>query len=256
MDQPGGFGAVPGVPPPGAPLSPDGRAWWDGARWLPLPPPMAPAAPAPAAAPPPPAVFGQVPLFFQPYPQPPDPAARPRKRGLFAVIAVVVLVAVGGTATYLITRPAPIPTGHTFTDPGGHFSAAFPTPPLSTTQTLTEDGADFTITEYEAQVSASDGYLVGYVVYPASFDAGDSYGVLGAAIQGALSAAGGTLMSRTDGTYHGLPSTDFLLAASGYYVEMRLVLDGESLFEIGIQSTQDPPPGFTGFANSLVILSP
>lgn len=48
-------------PPPGAPRSPDGQYWWDGAAWRPVPPP-APAAPAPQyAAPAPPAAQYGVP---------------------------------------------------------------------------------------------------------------------------------------------------------------------------------------------------
>ena len=44
-------------PPPGAPISPDGRWWWDGAAWQPMPPagqpPPPTAPPAPGLAPPP-----------------------------------------------------------------------------------------------------------------------------------------------------------------------------------------------------------
>ncbi len=183
---------------------------------------------------------------------------------MLAVIGLVVAVAAGATAGYLLTRPAAAPATHhsaapqphTYTDPGKHFSAAFPVTPLSTSQTLTENGVDVTITLYEAQVSGSEGYLAGYVAYPASVDVSNPSANLAGAIQGGVTAMNGTLVSQSESTYQGFPSADFLVSASGYYVEIRIVLDGHSLFEVGIQATQDPPADFHSFANSLVILAP
>lgn len=269
MDQPGG-GAAPGMPPPGAQLSRDGRSWWDGARWvavpapqIPAPPPLPPSSPpwAPPGPPPgfaaaPPGYYGQAPATFQPYWQPPPPPSRSgRRRGLVA-LSLVPVIAVCAIAGYLVTRPASTPAAHTYTDPGKHFSAAFPVTPLSTSQTLTEDGVDVTITMYEAQVSGSEGYMAGYAVYPQSVDTSNPTANLAGAVQGGVTAVNGTLLSQSQSTYQGFPSVDLLVSAGGYYIEYRFVLDGHSMFEIGIQSTQDPPPAFTAFANSLVILAP
>ena len=62
---------TPGYPPPpGAVISPDGRYWWDGRAWEPVPPPP----PAPPPAPPPSPLAGGA---FAPLPPSVAPAAVP-----------------------------------------------------------------------------------------------------------------------------------------------------------------------------------
>jgi hypothetical protein len=173
----------------------------------------------------------------------------------FALGALVVLVAGGGGA-YLLTRPASTPPAHRFTDPGNPFSVAFPVTPIATSSTTSVAGIEITVTEWEAQVSASDTYVAGYVAYPASVNTSNSSASLAGAVEGAVTAADGTLVSQSVGTYQGFPSVDFLLTTHGDYVEYWIVLDDNSAFEVGMSSTQNPPPGFTSFANSLLIIAP
>ena len=104
------------VVPAGAQLSPDGRYWWDGTRWAPVPPPLA-APPAPVAPVQPWAAAPQLPA---PSPVPmaypgatPVPMAAPRPasaRGSgarwVAVGVVVVVVLAAAIGVYLATRPS------------------------------------------------------------------------------------------------------------------------------------------------------
>ena len=89
-------------PPPYGSRSPDGRWWWDGKVWQPIPP----------ATPPPPPVYGQPPMYGQPpaYGQPPPygppiygqpagpwlrgpvgPPGRQRSIGVSILLAIVTL---------------------------------------------------------------------------------------------------------------------------------------------------------------------
>ncbi len=81
-DLGGPFGPPPAPsagPPPGAPLSDDGRYWWDGTRWNAVPPPAAPPPPPVAQPWTQAAVIAPVPVA-SPWVQPeatPDPVAQP-----------------------------------------------------------------------------------------------------------------------------------------------------------------------------------
>ncbi len=230
-DAPGGFGAPPGSP--GTPATYPGH-------------PGYPGYPAAAASP-----WGA-----------PPPPVPPRSRAgwLVAAVAALVVIGVGATAAVLLTgrrtSSPSAPSKPAFTDPGGHFSLAFPVTPISSSQTQTVQGTPITITLWQASVSSTDGYMAGYVAYPQSVDTSSPYTNLAGAVQGAVTGTGGTLVSQSQGTYQGFPSVDALISASNEYVEYRVILDGHSLFEVGVVSADDPPPNFTSFANSLRILAP
>jgi hypothetical protein len=189
-------------------------------------------------------------------------AGRSRARWITAVVAALVVIGVAATAAaVLVSQPAPhasssTPSPPLFTDPGSHFSVAFPVTPISQSETLPVNGADLTITEYVATVSSTDQYEAGYVLYPDSVDTSNPSVNLAGAVQGAVTSTGGTLLSQSQGTYQGFPSVDFLLSAQGEYVDYRVVLNGHSLYQVVVASTVNPPANFTSFASSLKILAP
>jgi hypothetical protein len=197
-------------------------------------------------------------------PTPPG-AGRSRARWITAVVAALVVLGVAATAAaVLVSQPASstsspsasTPSTPAFTDPGSHFSVAFPVTPISQSETLPVDGSNLTITEYVATVSSTDQYEAGYVLYPDSVDTSNPSVNLAGAVQGAVTSTGGTLLSQSQGTYQGFPSVDFLLSAAGEYIDYRVVLDGHSLYQVAVASTVNPPANFTSFASSLKILAP
>ena len=178
------------------------------------------------------------------------------------MVAALVVIGVAATAAaVLVSQPASpssssTPSTPLFTDPGGHFSVAFPVTPISQSETLPVNGADLTITEYVATVSSTDQYEAGYVLYPDSVNTSNPSVNLAGAVQGAVTSTGGTLLSQSQGTYQGFPSVDFLLSVQGEYADYRVVLDGHSLYQVAVVSTVNPPANFTSFASSLKILAP
>jgi hypothetical protein len=178
------------------------------------------------------------------------------------VVAALVVIGVAATAAaVLVSQPASpssasTPSTPLFTDPGSHFSVAFPVTPISQSETLPVNGTDLTITEYVATVSSTDQYEAGYVLYPDSVNTSNPSVNLAGAVQGAVTSTGGTLLSQSQGTYQGFPSVDFLLSAAGQYIDYRVVLDGHSLYQVAVGSTVNPPANFTSFASSLKILAP
>ena len=239
----------------------------------------------PAASPP--AGFGQAPAAPPPglpgphgaIAPPPPPTGRGSPLRLI-LLALVVLLALVAGGVYLITHrsapgsgpsapptrtpsaspaptlsPTPV-TSAAFTDPGHDFSALFPATPTSTTGSETEAGITLQYTIWLAtDPSTGDQYAVIYLPYPASANISDPRLGLQAGVNDMVATEGETLVSQQSTTYDGYPAEDCVVTKDGLYVEYQFLIAGHVFYAVGVESGQNPPPGFTAFAGSLEILS-
>ncbi len=235
----------------------------------------------------PPAAGGSAGLGIPEPPQPPPlpapggtPASgRPRSAFRTTLLALIALVVIAGGGYYALTHrtgtPAPAPSASgrptptatptptptatttvTFTDPGHDFSAAFPATPQSTVQSEPVDGATLNYTGWIAvDPSSGDQYLVIDMPYPASVNVSDPQLGLQTGVASMVSALKATVVSQTAGTADGYPDVDVLISTSGVYIDYRCILAGHAFYGAGVESAQNPPPGFAAFAASLTIYS-
>ena len=157
--------------------------------------------------------------------------------------------------------PAPTPsptqvTSAAFIDPGHDFSALFPATPTSTTGSETEAGITLQYTIWLAtDPSTGDQYAVIYLPYPASANISDPQLGLQAGVNDMVVAEGETLVSQQTTTYDSYPAEDCLVTKDGLYAEYQFLIAGHVFYAAGVESGQNPPPGFAAFAGSLQILS-
>jgi hypothetical protein len=241
----------------------------------------------------PPAAGGTAGLGIPEPPQPPplpapggQPApGRPRSALRTALLALIAVAVIAGGGYYALTHrtgtsvptpsasarptptatptptPPPTPTPSatttvTFTDPGHHFSAAFPATPQSATESETLDGTTLTYTGWTAvDPSTGDEYVVVDMPYPASVNVSDPELSLQAGVNSMVSSLKATVISQTSGTADGYPDVDVLISYSSIYIDYQCVLAGHAFYGAGVESAQDPPPGFAAFAASLTIYS-
>ncbi len=241
----------------------------------------------------PPAAGGSAGLGIPEPPQPPPLPApggrpapgRPRSALRTALLALIALAVIAGGGYYALTHrsgtPVPTPSASgrptptatptqtatatptptatttvTFTNPGHDFSAAFPVMPQSTTQSETVDGATLTYTGWTAvDPSTGDQYVVVDMPYPASVNVSDPPLSLRAGVNSMVSSLNATVISQATGTADGYPDVDVLVSTDGVYIDYECVLAGHAFYGAGVESAQNPPPGFAPFAASLTIYS-
>lgn len=284
-DQPEGEGQPPPPPPP--PPSPQSSA---GAAPAPTPalqffgPPLPTTPPRPT--PPPPS--GGHPAPTAPPLGLPDlgapapfeaPTAAPsatdftkpsgkRRTGLIAVIAgLIVLIAGGSAAGFLLTRPAAGRTGTTtsggsgggvgthtavgtpatsagtvsYTDPDQYYTAQFASEPTyhSTSQTSPVGNVPYRYAEY---VGPDVDQLVGVLVFSpgTSFDPAKG-------LQGIASAGNGSVVSSTPSTFQGYPSLEGVINLQGDYLKVQIVHVGNLAYIIGTAGPVNPPSDYARF---------
>jgi hypothetical protein len=212
----------------------------------PPPPSISPSGPPPAW--PPPGI---------PYAPPPRASTR---LWLWLVVGTVIAALV---ATVLVIGATGTPTSHPgsgtpaagFTDPTGHFSAAFRGTPVEDDNSLSIAGQSIPYVQWTNVIDLNTSETVGYVTYPSSFDFSAPNAALDGAVTGEAGNIQGTVVSKTFGTYEGYHSVDSIISAKGGFVESRVVLAGHSLFILLTTSLQNPPELFANFAPSLKILT-
>jgi hypothetical protein len=211
----------------------------------PPPPSISPSGPPPAW--PPPGI---------PYAPPPHSSTR---LWLWLVVGTVIAALVATVlvigATGVPSHPASGTPAAVFTDPTGHFSAAFRGTPVEDDNSLNVAGQAIPYVQWTDVIDLNTSETVGYVTYPSSFDFSAPNAALDGAVTGEAGNIQGTVVSKTFATYEGYHSVDSIISAKGGFVESRVVLAGHSLFILLTTSLQNPPELFANFAPSLKILT-
>jgi len=237
----------------------------------PTPPPPSGGHPAPSAAP------SGLPDLRAPAPFA-APAAAPsateltkpsgkRRTGLIAVIAgLIVLIAGGSAAGFLLTRPAAgkagptAPSGSgggagtqtaagtpaaagtvTYTDPDQYYTAHFASEPTyhATSQTSPVGNVPYRYAEY---VGPDVDQLVGVLV----FSPGTSFDTT-KGLQGIASAGNGSVVSSTPSTFQGYPSLEGVINLQGDYLKVQIVHVGNLAYIIGTAGPVNPPSDYARF---------
>lgn len=117
---------APATPPPGALISEDGRMWWSGSAWMPVP--SAPPAPPPAAATPPAAPAEQPAKRGPGRPRKgaQQPAQAPAEQPAQIVPDTPITRAIYTNGPTAPAQPAQSPTGHPFIDAAAEALASSP----------------------------------------------------------------------------------------------------------------------------------
>lgn len=184
-----------------------------------------------------------------------------RRTGLIAVIAgLIVLIAGGSAAGFLLTRPAsgragPTTSGtsgggvgtHTaagtvsYTDPDQYYTAQFASEPTyhATSQTSPVGNVPYRYAEY---VGPDVDQLVGVLVFSpgTSFDTAKG-------LQGIASAGNGSVVSSTPSTFQGYPSLEGVINLQGDYLKVQIVHVGNLAYIIGTAGPVNPPSDYARF---------
>jgi len=227
-------------------------------------------------------------------PEPPQPPpipapggrpapGRPRSALRTALLALIAVVVIAGGGYYALTHrtaapvthppttpaatptptPAPTPTPTPspaatviFTDPGHDFTAAFPATPQPTSESETVDGVTLSYTGWTAVDPATgDQYVVVDMPYPTKVNVSDPQQSLQAGVSAMVTSLSATVVSQSSGTADGYPDVDVLISSRGVYIDYECVLAGHVFYGAGVESAENPPPGFATFAASLQIHS-
>ena len=205
------------------------------------------------------------------HPGEPTPLVPPRPVGLWRVLAIAVSI----IATLLVagfaytSRPVASPLAPARADtatgnvPGvpsyvpisdtGHFTASFAGTPAKTTgQATPAPGVTLNTTTWEVVTSETDEF-VSYVQASRGF----APAALDQAIDGSAQGTQSTVLGRTKTTFQGMPAmTAVLHTSTGAYMEDLCVLDGRTMFLVGVGGTSNPPADYERFVSSFKILAP
>lgn len=190
-----------------------------------------------------------------------------RRTGLIAVIAgLIVLIAGGSAAGFLLTRPAAGKAGPTitggsgggaatqtavgtptaagtvsYTDPEQYYTAHFASEPTyhATSQTSPVGNVPYRYAEY---VGPDVDQLVGVLV----FSPGTSFDTT-KGLQGIASAGNGSVVSSTPSTFQGYPSLEGVINLQGDYLKVQIVHVGNLAYIIGTAGPVNPPSDYARF---------
>ncbi len=171
------------------------------------------------------------------------------------VLAVAVALVVVGTRTGT-TNGGGSSGGTSFTDPTNHFSAMYHDKPTEQDQSTPIGARTLNEVLWSDTIDSNQAEIVGYADFPADFTIADPHNALDGSVNGEVNNTHGSLVTKTFGTYQGFQSVDAVISVGGSgYAETRAVLAGRTLYIVVVTSTDNPPPLFSGFANSLHILN-
>lgn len=186
------------------------------------------------------------------------------------IAGLIVLIAGGSAAGFLLTRPAagragpttsggsggavgsqtasgtpttPAPAGGTvaYTDPDRYYTAQFASTPTyhSTTQTSPVGDVPYRYAEY---VGPDVDQLVGVLV----FSPGTSFDTT-KGLQGIASAGNGSVVSSAPSTFQGYPSLEGVINLQGDYLKVQIVHVGNLAYIIGTAGPVNPPTDYARF---------
>ncbi len=163
-----------------------------------------------------------------------DTHTRAVRRTLSVLLAVAAL-ATAACSSSGSSSTAKAPVAYTADD--GRFTAEFPSSPERDEQQVTVAGIDLVIVSYTTE-SKNDALTVGFTDYPEVTDVG---AVLDAAADGSANQINGTIESKTDTTFLGVPAKDVVISTDGASVYERIFVVENRLYTlIGVAENARP----------------
>jgi len=172
---------------------------------------------------------------------------RVTRRTLAVLLATASLTAVGCSSSPTPSKAAaPIP----YTAGDGRFKAEFPKTPVREENPVSVAGLDLVVVSYSTE-GTNEALTVGYADYP---QVQDPAGVLDAAAEGSAAKIGGTVESKTDTTFLGLPAKDVVISTTGAGLYERIFLVENRLYTLVGVSPYGRPASYDHLLQTFALL--